>query len=93
MNNLLQENIMFPVFVSLYSDTNYTYMYYFRGLTESDKWIYQDFDENNIPTHEKKLNEDGSIIYIFNKTIQSIQCNLISNFKNIPNKSIFIKIF
>ena len=86
-------NILFPVFISLYTDNINTYMYYFRGLTNENKYIYQDFNEANIPNHTKQINNDGSIIYKFNKSIKSIQCNLISNFNDIiPNKKIFIKL-
>lgn len=93
MDKLINDNIVFPEFVLLYNDTNNTYIYYFRGLTEDNKCIYQDFNESNIPEHEKFINEDGSIIYKFiDNSIKSMHCKLISNFENIPNKDFFIKI-
>ena len=88
----LKENILFPAFVSLYQDQDNTYVYYFRGLTETNKWIFQDFDESEMVDCHKILNEDGSIIYQFDKSIKSIQCNLISNFSNIQNKQFFLKL-
>ena len=85
-------NILFPAFITLYNNQdNKTCIYYFRGLTDSFKWIYQMFNEEQLPEHTKITTEDGSIIYQFKHKILSIKCYLISNFSEIQNKSIKIE--
>lgn len=87
MNN----DILFPCFITLYiNENNKTCIYYFRGLNINYEWIYQQFNEDQLPTNTKIINDDGSIIYEFNNHISSIDCYLLSNFKEIPSKNIKI---
>jgi len=84
--------ILFPPFVSLYNNGQETIIYYFRGLDNNYKWMYQEFKEDQIPKHKKVYNDDGSIMYIFSNKINSINCHLVSNDKLIKDKFINIKI-
>lgn len=84
-------NIIFPEFVSLYiNENNKTCIYYFRGLDNDNNFIYQEFNEEQMPDHIKIINDDGSIIYEFKNKITSIKCHLISDFKDIKDKNIKI---
>lgn len=85
------KTIIFPAFVSLYTNEhNKTCIYYFRGLNEDNQWLYQQFNEDQMPQNNKIITEDGSIIYEFQNKINSIKCHLISNFEDIENKIINI---
>ena len=90
--------MLFPEFVTLYIDPldKKTCIYYFRGLDNDGNYIYQQFNESQIPDeHTKTINPDGSIIYKFNKCIKSVKCNLIpmhNDNMEAKIKKIFIKI-
>lgn len=84
-------NILFPSFITLNKKDNKSYIYYFRGLTENNKFIYQSFNEDELPVHEKISLDDGALIYIFNSIIKEITCNLISNIEGISNTKYRIK--
>ena len=85
-------NIIFPAFVSLYTNEhNKTCIYYFRGLNEDNQWLYQQFNEEQIPHNNKIINDDGSIIYEFQSKVTSIRCHLISNFDDVQDKIISIE--
>ena len=66
-------------------------LYMFPGLLDN-KFIYQYINEETLSSFKKIVNEDASIVYIFeHKTIKHIEVYLISNFKDkIPDKSIYI---
>lgn len=85
-----QEQIIFPAFVSLFvNDSKKSCIYYFRGLTNTDKFVYQEFNEEQIKgDYIKEYNDDGSIIYIFKTHVSSINCHLISNFEYIKDQYI-----
>ena len=86
-----KSNIIFPPFVSLFiDDTGKTCIYYYRGLTMNNKFIYQLFNEEDLPDHKKIINNDGSVIYEFNNKITHINCNLVSD--KFPNKKISISL-
>lgn len=87
-----QEQIIFPAYVSLFvNDSKKSCIYYFRGLTNTDKFVYQEFNEEQLNgDYTKEYNDDGSIVYIFKTNISSINCHLLSNFKHIPDKNIKI---
>lgn len=84
-------DILFPAFITLYNtEDNKTNIYYFRGLTDSENWIYQMFNEEQLPEHNKIINEDGSVIYEFKNKITNIKCKLVSLIEYVPDKIIFI---
>jgi hypothetical protein len=84
-------DILFPAFITLYNTKdNKTNIYYFRGLTDSENWIYQMFNEEQLPEHNKIINEDGSVIYEFKNKITNIKCKLVSAQEYVPDKIIFI---
>lgn len=87
-----KEQIIFPAFVSLFvNDSKNSCIYYFRGLTNTNKFIYQEFNEEQLKgEYTKQYNDDGSIIYIFKTHVSSINCHLISNFEYIKDKIIKI---
>ena len=87
-----EEKIIFPAFVSLFvNESKKSCIYYFRGLTNNNKFVYQEFNEEQLKgDYTKEYNKDGSIIYIFKSNISSINCHLISNFKYIQEKTIKI---
>ena len=86
------EQIIFPSFISLFvNESKNMCIYYFRGLTNNNEFIYQEFNEEQLPkNYTKEIKDDGSIIYIFKSHISSINCHLISNFENIKDKIINI---
>lgn len=86
---------MFPPFITLYTNSdNLSEIYFFRGLDNDGKWIYQAFNEENMPPHTKNINSDGSIIYTFETNeIKQIKCNLVNNNINIIEKSKLIKMY
>lgn len=88
----MKEDIIFPAYISLFiNDSNNMCIYYFRGLTENNNYVYQEFNEEKMPKHNKIVNEDGSIIYELESKIISINCHLISNYPNIKDKYIILK--
>ena len=85
------KDIIFPPFVSLFiNDVGKTCVYYYRGLTSNNTYAYQLFKEEDLPEHTKTINNDGSVIYTFDKKIKKIQCKLIS--ENFENKKISISL-
>ena len=83
--------IIFPAFVSLFiNDTGKTCIYYFRGLTAENEFIYQQINEEQMPPHNTTINDDGSVIYEFNNKITHIKCRLVSLRDDIPDKIIYI---
>ena len=84
--------ITFPPFISLFiNESKNMCIYYFRGLTNNNEFIYQEFNEEQLPkNYIKEIKDDGSIVYIFKTNISSINCHLLSNFKHIPDKNIKI---
>ena len=85
--------MLFPAFVSVYINTNNKVcLYYFRGLDEQCNWIYQQFNEEQMPENTKIINDDGSIIYEFKHHVNAINCHLISDKENIKDKNINIKV-
>ena len=67
----MNEQIIFPSFISLFiNESKSMCIYYFRGLTNNNEFIYQEFNENQLPkNYKKEIKDDGSIIYIFNSHI------------------------
>ena len=81
-----------PGYITAYKNENGNIcLYMYPGLLDN-KFIYQYIDEEKLPSFKKIINNDGSILYIFDhKNIKHISACLISNFKSkINDKNVSI---
>lgn len=78
-----------PGYITAYkNEDDNVCLYMFPGLLDN-KFIYQYIDEEKLPSFKKFINNDGSVLYIFNhKTIKHISACLISNFESKINDKI-----
>lgn len=79
---------MFPAFISLYDN----YVYFFPGSDSSGKQMYAKLNINTDLSFNTNINDDGSIKYVFNKNLSSINCKLIPVSDEYAEKNICIKI-
>lgn len=72
---------MIPGFVINYVDnSNFKHLYFFPGIDDKDKSIYNNIDLSNCTfKYDKLINKDNSIDYKFyDKHIKKIICKLVS---------------
>lgn len=80
---------MFPGFITVYKDNNnYIHLYFFPGIDDIGKSIYNDLDLSKCEfDFIKNVNYDNSIDYKFlNKKIKKIYCKLVYSNTNSEEK-------
>lgn len=69
---------MFPGFITLYKKDNKLHLFFFRGLTDNNKYYYNKLDLSSCTYKFKEIQyEDESYEYIFeDNSIKKIKCLL-----------------
>ena len=84
---------MIPGFITLYKENDKIHLYFYRGLTDDDKFYYNELSLHNCKYQYKQYKyEDNAVEYVFdNDNIRSMNCKLINYNKEITQVHLEIK--